>query len=177
MRVFFLLWCVFYACSNDPQEVKEFIETQNLPVEEIIEAEILHTEHGNLRLKIIANTIKRFEEIQPQLVFSNGVQVVFYNDSGVVESVLEAVHAEVDDINNIMIASENVILTSSEGKRLETEELIWEEKENKIHTDKKVVITTDKEIVKGAGFESTPDFMKYSIANIQGTFNFETTAN
>ena len=173
MRYIFILFCVFYACSNDSQEIKEFIEIENLPVEEITEAEIIHTENGILKLKIIANTINRFEDIQPQIVFSNGVKVFFYNDLGVVESVLEAVHAEVDESHNIMTASEDVILISSEGKKLETEELIWDEKKNKIYTEKKVIITTDKEIVEGQGFTSTPDFSRYSIANIQGTFNFE----
>ena len=86
---------------------------------------------------------------------------------------LKAVNAEVNEVNNIMIASETVILISSEGKKLETEELIWDKKRNKIYTDKKVIITTDKEMIEGEGFQSSPDFLQYSISNIQGTFNFE----
>ena len=174
MRLFFLLSIVLYSCSNDPEAVKEFIETENLPIEKIEGSEILHTENGTLKVKIIATTIKRFKDIQPQLLFSNGFKVIFYNDSGSVQSVLKATNAEVDEINNIMIASGSVVLTSSEGKKMETEELIWNENKNKIYTDRKVVITTGKEVIEGEGFESNPDFSQYLISKIHGTFNFET---
>ena len=80
MRLFFLLSIFLYSCSNDPEEVKEFIATENLPIEKIEGAEMLHTENGVLKVKIIATTIKRFQDIQPQLVFSNGLEVIFYND-------------------------------------------------------------------------------------------------
>ena len=83
-------------------------------------------------MKVIANTIERFKDIQPRLVFSNGIEVIFYNDSGAVTSSLKALNAGIDEINNIMTASDSVVLTSSEGKRLETEELIWNENKNKI---------------------------------------------
>ena len=173
MRLFFLLSIIFYSCTNDADLVKEFITTKTLPIEKIEGAEMLHTENGVLKVKIIATTIKKFKVPQPQLVFSKGLEVIFYNDSGAVKSVLKAENAEVDEINNIMTASNNVILTSSEERKMETEELIWDEKKNKIYTAKKVIITTGKEVIEGEGFESNPDFSEYSILKIHGTFNFE----
>ncbi len=175
MRIIFLLCIIFFSCSNNPELIKEFIETENLPIEKIEGAEIFHTEHGILQVKIIATTINRFNDIQPQLVFSNGIEVTFYNDSGLVKSMLIAENAEVDEINGIMTASNNIVLTSSKGSKLETKELIWDEKKNKIYTDKKVLITTDKEVIEGTGFESNSDFSEYSISKIHGTFNFETS--
>ena len=174
MRLIFLFGILFYSCSNDPELVKEFIEAESLPIERIKRAKMLHTENGILKVKIIANTVKRFKDIQPGLVFSNGMEVIFYNDSGLVESVLKAEEAEVDEVNNIMTALQSVVLTSSEGEELKTEELIWDEKKNKIYTDKKVTIQTEKEVIKGQGFESNPNFSEYSISKIHGTFNFET---
>ena len=134
---------------------------------------MVHTQSGVLKFKIIANTINRFKDLEPQIVFSNGFEIIFYTDSGLVKSVLKALQGEIDKTNNIMIASDSVVLLSSEGKKLETQELIWDENKNQIYTDKKVIITTDKEIIEGEGFKSTPDFMQYSISKIQGTFNFE----
>jgi LPS export ABC transporter protein LptC len=174
MRLFFLLSTILYSCSNNPELVKEFISIENLPIEKIEGAEMLHTENGVLKVRILATTIKRVKDIRPQLVFSNGLEVIFYNDSGLVKSRLIATNAEVDEINNIMTALENVLLISSEGKKLETEELIWDEKKNKIYTEKKVIITTGKEVIEGEGFESNSDFSEYSISKIHGTFNFET---
>jgi len=175
MRVlfFFTLSYILLSCSNDPDLVKEFIVTRDFPIERIEDAEMLHTENGMLKVKIIATTIKRFKNVQPEIVFSNGLEVIFYSDSGKVKSILKAVNAEIDEINNIMTASNNVILTSLEGKKLETEELIWDEKKNKVYTDKKIIITTGKELIEGEGFESNPDFSEYSISKIHGTFIFE----
>lgn len=174
MRFFFLLSIALLSCSNDPQAVKKFIDAGDLPIEKIEEAEMIHTENGVLKVKIIATTIKRFKDAHPELVFSNGVEVIFYNDSGVSRSVLKSESAGIDEVNNIMVASDNVVLTSSEGKKLETEELIWDEKINKIYTNKRVIITTETEVIEGEGFNSTPDFSQYSISKINGTFNFKT---
>ena len=70
MRLFYLAVVFFYSCSNDPQLITEFIAKEDLPIEQIEHSEILHTEKGILKIKIIANTINRFKDIQPQLVFS-----------------------------------------------------------------------------------------------------------
>lgn len=169
--ILFLASIIFCSCSTDPKLVQEFIEQKDLPIERIQGAEMLQTENGKLKIKIVASTIERFQDVQPSLVFSNGLEVTFYKDS-VVRSVLTANKAEVNEINNTMIASDNVVLVSSEGKRMNTDELIWDEGKNKIYTDKQIIITTAKEIVEGEGFESNPDFSKYSITKINGTFNF-----
>ena len=168
---------LFCSCSNNPEIIKEFINTDNIAIERIEGAEILQTQKGILNVKITAETIERFDNIQPHLVFSNGFEVVFYCDSGLVKSILQAKDAEIDEINNIMIASNSVVLTSSSGEKLETEELIWDEAKNKIFTDRKVVITTEKELIQGEGFQSKPDFSEYTISKIKGIFNFESPNN
>jgi len=174
MRFLFFLVLIFVSCSNDPKLVQEFVSSEVLPIEKIEGAEMLHTENGKLKVKIVATTIERFNNQQPQLVFSNHLVVYFYNDSALVQSTLKAEYAEINDGKKLMTAKENVILTNITGKKLESEELIWDEKNNKIYTDKKVKITTGKEVIEGEGFVSNPDFTEYSISKIHGTFNFET---
>ena len=172
MRLFFLLIILFPSCANDPDLVKDFFDKENLFVERIEGAEILYTERGLLNVKIIANTIERFQT-QPELVLSNNLEVTFYNDSALVESVLRGGYAEINEEKNIMTIYDNVILSSVKGKKLETEELVWDEIKQQIFTDKRVVITTQKEIINGAGFTSTPDFSKYFISEINGIVNIE----
>jgi len=178
MRLLFILSVAFYSCSNDPKALKEFIQPENnIPIEKIESARILHTENGVLKVEIIAKTINRFKEVQPQLLFSNGIEVIFYADSARITSVLKANNASVNEVDNIMIASESVVLTSSDGKRLETDELIWDENKNKVYTDEKVFVITSKEVIEGKGFTSNPDFTEYSISKIHGIFNFENPTN
>lgn len=175
MRFILFFAVLLVSCTNDPKLVQEFVSSEQLPIERINGAEMLHTENGKLKVKIASNTIERFQNRQPQLVFSNHMEVYFYNDSAQIQSTLFAENAEIDEKKKIMTANNNVVLTSENGKKLETEELIWDEKKNKIYTKKKVKITTGKEVIEGEGFYSNPDFTEYTISKIHGTFNFKTS--
>ena len=90
---------------------------------------------------------------------------------------MSAKNAEINETTNIMTAFDKVVLNSVNGKKLETEELIWDDKKNLIYTNKRVIITTDKEVIHGTGFESNPDFTKYTITKIHGTFEYNLTEN
>ena len=174
MRLFFFFLVVLSSCTNDPKLVQDFVRDKKQPVEQIKGALLLHTEKGKVKVKVVANNIERFQDIQPSLIFSNHLEVHFYNDSSQLQSTLKADDASIDEETKIMLAKNNVILISVNDKKLETDELLWDENRNKIYTNKKVKITTGKEVIFGEGFTSTPDFKKYSITKIHGTFDFAT---
>ena len=172
-----LLSIVLVACTNDPKLVQDFASDKEQAIEQIKGAELLHTENGKIKVRIVADKIERFQNQQPGLIFSEKIEVYFYNDSSELQSTLMANDASIDEDKKIMLAQNNVVLTSSDDKKLETEELVWDEKQDKIYTDKKVKITTGKEVVYGEGFTSNSDFSQYSITKIHGTFDFETETN
>ena len=174
MRSFFFFLVVLFSCTNDPKLVQEFVSDKQQPIEQIKGAELLHTENGKVKVRVVAISIERFKDIQPALIFSDRLEVYFYNDSSQLQSTLMADYASIDEEKKIMLAQNNVILISSDDKKLETDELTWDENKNKIYTDKKVKITTGKEVIYGEGFTSTPDFKQYSITKINGTFDFAT---
>ena len=174
MRSFLFFLVVLFSCTNDPKLVQEFVSDKQQPIEQIKGAELLHTENGKVKVRLVASRIERFQDIQPALIFPAHLEVYFYNDSSQLQSTLMADYASIDEEKKIMLAQNNIILISSEDKKLETDELIWDEKKNKIYTDKKVKITTGKEVIYGEGFTSTPDFKQYSITKIHGTFDFAT---
>ena len=177
MRLLFFFSVILIACTNDPKLVQEFVSDKEQAIEQIKGAELLHTENGKITVRIIAGIIYRFQNRQPQLVFSEKLEVYFYNDSSQLQSILKADDASIDEEKKIMVAQNNVELISSDDKKLETEELVWDETNNKIYTDKKVKITTGKEVVYGEGFTSNPDFTEYLISKIHGTFDFKSEIN
>jgi len=177
MRLLFLFLVILIACTNDPKLVQEFVSDKEQAIEQIKGAELLHTENGKIKVRIIAGKIERFQNLQPQLIFSENLEIYFYNDSSQLQSTLKAYDGSVDEEKKIMVAQNNVELISSDNKKLETEELVWDEKNNKIYTDKKVKIITNKEVVYGEGFTSNPDFTEYSIIKIHGTFDFKSEIN
>ena len=168
-RVLFFIFLL--SCSNDPKLVEEFITERELPLEETKEAVLVHTENGDIKVEVFANSIKRFKN-QDKEVLLEGVIVKFYNDSLAIQSILKADYASIDEKNKIMKATNNVLLKNSDKKQLESEELIWDENKNKIYTDMDVKITTGNEVIFGEGFKSNLDFTAYTILKINGTVNF-----
>jgi len=177
-NIIFLFWLLllplitfFQSCSNDPEVVKTFINTKELPLETIKEAELLYTEDGKLKVKILAEQIERYTEPESHIYFSEGIVVYFYNDSSKVSSKLTAQEAYNDEEKEKMIAKINVELINESGEKLNTEELIWDEKSQLIYTEESVQISNKKEVIFGEGFESKPDFTFYKIKNVRGSIN------
>ena len=148
------------SCTNDPHLVSELFEDKNLPIEIIEKSNLIHTENGLIKLE-------RFVDDSSRLLFSNGFEVIFYDDSSNIISNLKAKNAIVDEVNNIMRASSSVVL-SNKTKTLETEYLIWDEKKDKIFTENDVIITTEKEKIYAKGFSSDPNFNDYTLNKISG---------
>jgi LPS export ABC transporter protein LptC len=169
-----LCFCIFLfsACSNDPKIVETFVSSKNLPSETIKEAELIYTEKGKVKVKIIAKKIERYTATSI-INFSEGIVVHFYNDSAIITSTLTAQEASIDEKKEQMMAQVNVELVNQKQEKLNTEQLIWDEKSNLIFTEKLVKITTKDEIIFGEGFESTPDFSSYKITNVRGSINIK----
>jgi len=178
MNNFFLIGTFFLlSCSNNPELVKEFIIEKNLPIEVIKQAYMIHTENEIIKVSIKAIKIERFLTPDARLVFSEGLNVHFFNDSSVLQSILTAERAVINEKNKIMQASSKVVLENTEGKKLQTEELFWDEKKELIFTEKKVTITTDKEVIYGEGLTSNPDFSVYTLKKVHGKINYLATEN
>ena len=156
-----------FSCKNDPLLVNEFFGEDEVPIEIIEKSKLIHTENGCVELEINANRIQRFIGDNPRLIFSDGFEVVFYNDSAKVISNLSAHNAVVDEINNLMSATNFVVLKNS-NRKLETEHLIWDQEKKLIYTDNDVIITTDKEVIYAEGFSSDPNFKDYTLKKISG---------
>ena len=147
--------------------VNNLFFTEDFPLEVIKKSKLIHTEEGKIKLEVNAEKIERYAGENPNLIFSHGFNVIFYNNSGKIISNLTANSAIVDEKNNIMTATDSVVLKNKERK-LETELLIWDEKKDKIYTDSDVIITTQNEVIYAQGFISDPNFSDYTLKKISG---------
>ena len=167
----FFIVIFLHACTNDPNVVQEFVENKELPVEETENAEILVTNDGKLRVKISSESIKRFENTEPELILNGRVKITFYDNSKSPTSILNSNYVEIYEKENIMIARDNVVLVSNKSEKLETEKLVLNEQKEKVYTNEKVIITTKNEVIKGVGFESSLDFTDYKLSKITGVID------
>ena len=133
---------------------------------------MIHTEFGKIKVKISAKKIERFINSNPRLVFTDSIVVIFFDRNSDTLSNLQANKALINETENLMHVSDNVILISSNGNKLETNHLSWDEKKEKIFTEENVIITTDKEVINAQGFVSDPDFIEYSLHKVNGVLSF-----
>lgn len=167
MRMVFLFF-LFISCVNDPNVIQDFALMEELPIESIKEAELIQTQQGVVKLRILAGSMNRYRDLSYPLCLSD-IIVTFYNNKQK-SSVLVARNASIDERKKIMTASGNVVLENQKNK-LETEELIWDERSQKIYTNKQVKITNREETIFGEGFSSNADFTEYTISKIHGNLD------
>ena len=170
-KFYLLVLILFISCQNNTSDIQEFVE-QEFPVEIIEDAELIHTEFGKIKVKISAKKIERFINSNPRSVFTDSIVVIFFDRNSDTLSNLQANKALINETENLMHVSDNVILISSNGNKLETNHLSWDEKKEKIFTEENVIITTDKEVINAQGFVSDPDFIEYSLHKVNGVLSF-----
>ena len=159
---------ILISCGNDPDILRTFIDRDNLPVEQSTQVVISHTEQGNVKIRLEASSVERFEKPSTIIKLSQGLSMYFYDDSLNIISVLSSDEGILDEDSYIMTANNNVILTGKDGKKLTSNELIWDVNNDLIFTDQEVEITIGEDIIKGYGFKSKSDFSSYQLSKVSG---------
>ena len=159
---------ILISCGNDPDILRTFIDRDNLPVEQSTQVVISHTEQGNVKIRLEASSVERFEKPSTIIKLSQGLSMYFYDDSLNIISVLSSDEGILDEDSYIMTANNNVILTGKDGKTLTSNELIWDVNNDLIFTDQEVEITIGEDIIKGYGFKSKSDFSSYQLSKVSG---------
>ena len=170
--IFFLI--VLASCENSEEKISNFIDLENLAVEQLTNSEIIYTENGHLKVKVISQSMEQFSDKEERIELSGGVNFDFYKlDITNTKSVLTCEKATINNATNIMIANNNVVLKGSDNKELKSEQLIWDKNKNLVYTEAEITIQTEDEIISGVGFKSTPDFTEYEIKKAKGVFSLE----
>ena len=159
----------FFSCGNDIEEVKEFQIREALPIESTTNVELLYSDSAKLKIKLQAPKLDRYLWKKPYLEFTEGLNLIMYDEDGEADSQIKANYAINFEQDNRMEAMNDVIVVNRYGEKLNTEHLIWDARSKKIFTDEFVKITTKEEILFGDGLEANEDFTRYKILNIKGT--------
>lgn len=136
--------------------------------------ELVYTENGKAKIKLIAPEIVKVKLKDPYIEFPAGLEVLFYDDSMNVTSTLQANYAIRYEAKKETIFKDSVRISNSRGDRLSTEEMIWDEKESIIYSDKFTRIITENENITGEGFSADQEFSEYTITGIRGKIYVET---
>ncbi len=168
-----ILCFLFFSCATDLEKIKEIADDSNPIIERGKDVEILYSELGELKAKVIAPELVRIDDKEPYTEFNSGLRLYFYNPKMEIESRLSSDYGIYYQKSEEMKVRDNVVLINVKGEKLNTEELIWNRKEEKVTSDKFVKITTADEIIYGTGSEAKQDFFDYMIKNISGIISVD----
>lgn len=164
-----LMLVCFCSCENDMATIRKLGSKQEAQVEVGNEIEMLYSSEANLRARLIAPELKRYNVKQSYTEFEKGLVVYFYDDSMQQTSRLTANYGRVEEGSNDMLVRDKVEVVNVKNETLSTEELIWNNKTRRITSNKFVKIQTADEIIYGDGLDANEDMTNYKIKKISGT--------
>ncbi len=148
------------SCS-DSQRAERSLDRGELADQEFTDFVTIESDSGVVQWRL-ESPVARVYNIRNLLVTDQPV-ISFYDDNGVVSSVLTAEKAEYNKLSHNLTALGNVVVTSIEGYMLETESLIWLDNLGQIHSEDFVKVTRGRDILTGFGFQGYPELRNIDI--------------
>lgn len=162
--------CLFlFSCENDLAEVDALMKKQTA-VEEAFQVTSYLSQEGLMKAKLTSPYMIRHQADSAYLEFPRTMHVDFYNDSLVIESILDAKYARYREYEDkVYLRDSVVVINKLRGDTLKTDELWWDQNTQEFYTDKAVEIRQPDKTVYGNGLKAAQDFSWYDIFNITGT--------
>lgn len=153
----FLFSGFFTACENDPAEVKNWTERKLLK-EEAINIESYLSQGGEMKAKLVAPLMLRYQTDTIITEFPKSLHVDFYDELMQVESELDALYGKYFENLNKVFLKDSVRVVNRDGDTLRCPELWWDQNMQKFYTDKPARLDgKDKHIVGNQGLEASQD--------------------
>jgi len=166
---------MFFSCTNDAKEVRDFLADKNLPIGEAYNINHKHTDSGWVNIKMKAPVMLDFgnRSAHPYSEFPKGVKITSIKKNG--DSVtVEGDYAKSYTKTEISEIKNNVVIYNYTDKnKLETEQIYWDQKSNYYFTEKKFTFYTLTDTIKGVGFEASEDLKNWWVKNQSGVINIK----
>ena len=169
-----VILCILTSCRSDINKVKETAAMYEPSKETGYDIEMLYSDWGNIKIKLLAPVVVRHQTENPYLEFPKGLHLYFYDEQMNVESELQAKYAIRYENIQQTIFRDSVHIENVKNETMDSEELIWDEKNERIYSNKLVKVVTPEERITGTGFTAAQDFSSYKFTNITAIFNVST---
>jgi LPS export ABC transporter protein LptC len=157
--------CLFISCENDIREIRALGERRT-GIEEAKNIETIFTQGGNLRAKLNAPLMLRYQLDTPKTEFPNSLKVVFYDINAKEESKLSAKYGRYLDNQNMVYLRDSVVVFNVKGDTLYTSELFWDQNKQSFYTEKPVAIRKPNQQINGIGMTSDQAFKFVTIFKV-----------
>ncbi len=166
------------SCENDKKQINAIKPPTVRPSQRSVDATILYSDSGSLKAVLKTKEMLAYEKNMdaPFVLMNKGLKLVFYNKEQKPTSTLTADQGVYFTKSGKAYVKYNVKVANNKHETLYTENLYWDQKKEKIIADKNVKIVTPTQIIMGTGLESDQDFSEYTIKNISGIIQLDSTS-
>jgi len=169
LQAAFLGSCLlFWGCENDPAEVRG--DNSRKPnIEEANNIQSFLSQNGNLRAKLVAPFMLRYNLDTSYLEFPRTLHVDFYDSAAKVESQVDALYGKYFETRSLVYLRDSVVVFNVKGDTLRTPDLWWDQNTKKFYTEKSIRLRTkNKRLYGGKGFIADQDLTNWSIFKPEG---------
>jgi len=160
---------MLFACENDIQTIYSLSQIDSLPLETVVDLEVIYSDSGFIQAKLLSPLMKKYEADDSYYEFPDGFKVILYDSLQNEKSEITANYGINWEKKKIIEAKNNVVvLNKAKNEKLETEHLIWDQKKGIIFSDVFITITKPDAVIYGDGLTSDQDFTHYNIKNPTG---------
>lgn len=149
---------MLFSCSNNTQEVRDFLASKNLPIGIAKNALHVYKDSGRISSKLITPLLHDFSNRKqhPYNEFPMGVKIInFEGKDSVTITGNYAISYSKTSVSEI--SGNVVVLNHTEQSKLETERLFWDQNTKYFFSEKAFTLSTVKDTVYGIGFECKED--------------------
>ncbi len=165
---------MLFSCSNNTQEVRDFLASKNLPIGSAKDAFHVYKDSGRITSKLITPLLLDFSNRKqhPYNEFPKGIKIINFEGK---DSVTITGNFALSYSKTLIseIKGNVVVLNHAEQSRLETEQLFWDQNTKYFFSEKAFTLSTLKDTIYGIGFESKEDLSKHLAKKTTG--KLETT--
>ncbi len=166
--VYFILFITIGCTQKENTQPQEY----EGPLQEGENVELSYTENQLIKVKMKAPLLYEFKTGDRE--FPKGIYLEFYDETGVLSSILRANHAYYFKSEDKWRARGKVeVVNQEKNEQLNTEELFWFPAKEEILSEKFVTIRQQQTILYGEGLEAKQDMSTYSILKPQGEIEIE----
>jgi LPS export ABC transporter protein LptC len=148
------------SCQRGDQKSGS-IGTADVPDQEFSDFTTVESDSGRVRWRLIAPVARLYNA--RKLLAADKPHIEFYDETGMLTSVLTADKGEYNQVTHDLTALGHVVITSQEGYVLETESLVWVNQLNEIHSENFVTFTRGRDVLTGYGLRGDPELRNVEI--------------
>jgi len=160
---------MLFSCTNNVQEVKDFLATKNLPIGIAKNGFHVYKDSGRITSKLITPLMYDFSnrEKHPYTEFPKGVKII--NFEGKDSVTITGNYAITYSKTSVSEIKGNVVVINHEDKtKLTTSQLLWDQNTQYFFSEKPFTLIIKKDTIYGIGFECKEDLTEHLATKTTG---------